>query len=60
MLSMILEFFDELSVSASRRLRTPMGHTMFERKVISASSSTLKKIFGSDLWNLFRFRIGSG
>ena len=50
--------FDELSVSASSRLRTPMGDTMFEIKVISARTVQRWRRFFEVTFGTFRFRIG--
>ena len=39
-------------------VRSEPGHRTHLTSLISARSSTLEKNFWSDLWNLFRFRIG--
>ena len=53
--------FDELSVRASSRLRTPIGDTIFETKVISAHTVQRSKRFSEASFRTsFVFSSGSG
>ena len=53
--------FDELSVRASSRLRTPIGDTIFEIKVISAHTVQCSKSFSEATFRTsFVFSSGSG